>query len=149
VIVDGPRDAWVGGQYTLDVSFARQYHCTFELSAEGPPPVAGVPFTCTPELPTSPGGFVSSVHPIYDWDSGMPCAVGSDSGEFPSCPFGGYRIHLLSDPSAERVEVRLAVGGVVLLEQASPLEYETFQPNGPECGPTCRSASVRMNLAVP
>lgn len=151
VSILGPPAVWVDGNYVLDLGLAQQHSCTFVLPVPGgvnvQAPIEGVAVSCTPALE---GAFDRRAVVLYPEISQQPdgsCSMTADAG--PGCDVVTYRIDIDTDDSAERVEVRLAVGGTVLLEQASPFDYQTVQPNGPECGPICRGADVRMVIAAP
>ena len=140
VEITGPADAWVAGPYTLDVRLTGEHHCTFAMPARVLVPGTSVPLECAPSLGTV------GLSPVYQSQAVTACLPRSDAGA-PSCPAQSYRIAIVrTDASANRVEIRLARGGDVLLDEARPFDYEVLQPNGPECGPTCRLATVPFTL---
>lgn len=58
-------------------------------------------------------------------------------------PCGG-RV-FLRDFTPESATVRVVAGGDTVAREVRPT-YETLQPNGPGCPPTCRQAEVRVTL---
>jgi hypothetical protein len=151
VSILGPAAAWADGAYSLDIGLAQQHRCDFVLPVPGgvnvQAPIEGVPISCTPALE---GGFDSRavvLFPEVSRQADGSCSMTADAGL--GCDVTTYRIDIDTDGSAERVEVRLAVGSTVLLEQTNTFDYQTVQPNGPECGPTCRNANVRMSIPAP
>jgi hypothetical protein len=151
VTILGPPAAWVDGDYSLEVGLAQQHRCDFVLPVPGgvsvQAPIEGVPISCTPALT---GGFDPRGVVLFPEISQQPdgsCVMTPDAGV--GCDVATYRIDIDTDDSSERVEVRLAVGSTLLLEQASTFDYQTVEPNGPECGPTCRYADLRMVIPTP
>ena len=53
-------------------------------------------------------------------------------------------ISIPGTPSA--VQVRQLVGGTVILDQSVAPTYQTNQPNGPGCGPTCHQAGAAWTI---
>lgn len=150
VDIQGPPEVWVDGNYTLDIELARQHACNFVLPVPGglneQAPFQGVPISCTPALEGSFDPRAVVLYPQIPQEPDGTCVMAADA---PGCEVTTYRIAIDTDGSAERVEVRLTVDGTVLLEQSSPFDYQTVQPNGPECGPICRNADVQMVIAAP
>ena len=60
------------------------------------------------------------------------CAMPPETHGFGDITFGG---------APAEVNIRVAHEGKVLVERSISPAYETSQPNGPNCEPTCRSAS--------
>lgn len=149
VSILGPAAAWADGDYRLDIDLARQHRCDFVLPVPGgvtvQAPIEGVPISCTPALEAGFDSRAVVLFPEIARQTDGSCSMTADAG---GCDVVTYRIDIDTDGSAESVEVRLAAGSTVLIEQASPFDYQTVQPNGPECGPTCRSADVRMVIPV-
>ena len=50
------------------------------------------------------------------------------------------KIAVLGTPSS--IEVQQTVGGTVIFDQTVAPTYQTNQPNGPGCGPTCHQATA-------
>lgn len=46
----------------------------------------------------------------------------------------------------DEVAVEVSFDDAILLEESVPLTYETIQPNGERCGPTCEYASASLTL---
>jgi hypothetical protein len=59
--------------------------------------------------------------------------------------FAGFQV---LPPKAETVTLRLSREGLVLLEQSWTPAYQTLQPNGEGCGPTCESATDALTVPV-
>lgn len=55
------------------------------------------------------------------------------------CPDGAF----FADFTPETVRIRVIAGNDTTEQTVTP-EYETMQPNGPECPPTCRRATVTI-----
>ncbi|MEO0605880.1 MAG: hypothetical protein AAF211_30905 [Myxococcota bacterium] len=46
----------------------------------------------------------------------------------------------------DEVTVGVSFDGAPILEETVPLTYQTVEPNGPRCGPTCEFASASLAL---
>lgn len=152
--IDGPPSAWASGPHTLDLQLDRSHRCLFELPVTL---AAGdsLPLACTPEL-TSPFGPAATLHhrpppeaPCPAPGAGDPSNAG-DAGGLGDAGHEGcaprYRIEVRASAAPTRVTVRLAAGDTPLLDHTSNPTYSRLQPNGPECGPTCRNATLELTL---
>ncbi|TVQ87237.1 MAG: hypothetical protein EA397_18130 [Deltaproteobacteria bacterium] len=90
--------------------------------------------------------------PLNPCDQGytFTCSDGvariSESGcDLPEREHGLSHVHFLAD-AAREVSLRIERDGELLGEQTFEPSYETFQPNGPECEPTCRQAQHTLQL---
>jgi hypothetical protein len=61
------------------------------------------------------------------------------------CTAGSPCALFFRDFTPERATVRVIVAGDTTTAAVAP-EYRTLQPNGPQCPPTCRRASVTVDL---
>jgi hypothetical protein len=105
-----------------------------------------MPISCAPELPDLPGAIAQRSAVSFRQLIGGPDGCGQTDAS-PECDVRAYRIDIEADAVAEDVDIRLAIGDTVLLDRSASFEYRTLQPNGPECGPTCRSGDVQMLIS--
>jgi hypothetical protein len=98
--------------------------------------------TCTGALPLPACGTSAlTCTPASDriMISESGCALAADAHGF-----AGFQIN---PPNPTAVNLTISRDGSVLVEQSWNPEYQTSQPNGPGCAPTCTSA--RDELTVP
>lgn len=116
-----PNASWAPGRYrfVLEAGGAEQVcEATIPL-----PPCEAPPVTC------SGASFAQ---------------IGASGCAMPPAQHGFATIHF---PDAhEQVRVLVERDGEPLLDQALQPTYRTLQPNGPGCGPTCRSANARLSV---
>ena len=73
--------------------------------------------------------------------------VSSSGGRSQVCtPTGRFEEIVMVNGTPAEVVVALSEAGTVTDERTFEPEYETTQPNGPECGPICHQASDRWDL---
>ncbi len=156
VLVTRPG-VWADGDYTLEVRLDAQVHvCSFTLPIPGKLPhelrLGGEPFGCTPELPAA---FVSpSAALLPTPDQAQSCLATMDAGTqapLASCPplDRRYHIELRTSSTPDELDLRLALGDTVLLEQTAAMQYTRIEPNGPECGPVCYQGRLDYDVAEP
>jgi hypothetical protein len=139
VTVHSPEGTWQPGNYKLEITTAGQAHsCQITLPDDAPTqPGASASLAC---VPTFDAGLVPETE----------CTQSSD-GEVvsQSCtPIAGqYFFSVALSGTPPDVDVRLARDASELLHESRALEYKDFSPNGVECGPTCRVAT--LELVVP
>lgn len=146
VVIDGAAGAWANGSYTLDMQLARTHRCVFEL----PGALAAnesVALACTPELASSFGAGATLLRLGPSEAGPCPAPDSGDSGD--SACSARYRIEVRTSAAPTDVAVRLAAGNTPLLDQTRSPAYAILQPNGPECGPTCRNATIELTLSPP
>lgn len=100
----------------------------------------GTAVTCTGALPLKPCDEGPSLtctptDKVQITESG--CALPTDQHGFGD-------IHIEGAPANVKLTIR--TGETVLFENELRPEYRTLQPNGPDCEPTCRSASGAITL---
>ena len=103
--------------------------CSFQI-----PPTAGL----TNDPCTAPG-FSMTVDPAQMCATTLSTTVASQQCQ----PIEGFfveRIAVLGVPSS--IEVQQTVGGTVIFDQTVAPTYQTNQPNGPGCEPTCHQATA-------
>lgn len=117
-----PSQAWTPGHYT------------FYFKADG------AEQTCEATLPL-PGCDT----PAVTCSGASFAQLGASGCALPAAQHGFASIEF---PDAlPRVQVRVERDGQSLVDRTLAPSYQTVQPNGPDCGPVCRSASER--LAIP
>lgn len=134
--------AWLAGSYTLDLQLPGwSRSCSFQLPlapATGGQPAAAA-LDCTPalELAVRAGTRCSDE------------AVASGLGPAGLCEEleGRYEVQgFITEPLSGELAVTLRRAGTTLAAARYPLEYRELFPNGPECAPECRQASVELVL---
>lgn len=121
--IRSPTGTWADGEYLLMVTASGQTH------------VCGIQLPEASELACSPP---LSARVAAD----MKCTEGGGC-----TAISGQRAFRISVPGTPpEVAVNLAHDGAELLNETRPLEYHLLTPNGPECGPGCRRAT--LDLAV-
>jgi hypothetical protein len=131
---------WPDGAYTLELSAGGVTHtCSMTLPDDLP---SGGSIASIPCLP--PVGYLGvSLYPITN----CTAEGNGNSGGQTCTPIPGHytlRGSLPGTPSTLGVRVTRDDG--LLTEQTLPLTYTTSQPNGPDCEPVCRQASVELEL---
>jgi hypothetical protein len=51
--------------------------------------------------------------------------------------------------TAAQMHMRQTADGVVVFDQTFSPAYQVFQPNGPDCGPTCHEAQTTWGFTLP
>ena len=112
---------------------AGDYEFVFDLD--------GTAVTCKGALPLPP----CERSPALVCDPAGRVQVTESGCALPAEQHGWGDVQIEGEPAHAKVTIRHA--GAVLHEADLQPEYRTLQPNGPDCEPTCRSASV--SIAVP
>jgi len=103
--------------------------------------IDGTAVTCTGSLPLP----ACEAGPALACDPAGRVQVGESGCALPPGQHGWADVHIDGEPA--RVHVTIRQGAAVLHDAEIRPEYRTLQPNGPDCEPTCRSASAA--IAVP
>jgi hypothetical protein len=131
---------WPDGAYTVELTAnGASYACSMTLPDDLPANGSISTIRCEPPL--------SYVGVTLRTD--VLCTEHHDatSGSQSCTPVPGHYTlsgSLASTPST--LSLRVTRDSGLLVEQSLPLTYSTTQPNGPDCGPTCRQASVELTL---
>lgn len=132
-----PGNAWPSGSYRLEFKTAAATHtCDIMLPRDLPElsgPSAALP--CSREL----HAFFSGVSACADATS-VP--KGQTCGTLPDQWF----IEGLVNGAPASIHARIERDGTELLDEERALSYEDFEPNGPGCGPSCRSGEMALEL---
>ena len=118
--VDFVRGAWPDGSYSVRV---RQ---------DGKAPTF-----CTAKLPFEPSGSSGKCDAIG-------VALGSSGQMLPANQQALTGLRISGTPA--HVEIEVSRNGTVELSTAVTPSYVTTNPNGPDCGPTCTQASVKVTI---
>jgi hypothetical protein len=121
-----PTSAWPAGDYR------------FTIEADG------VTTTCTGSLPLPACGTAA-----ITCEGGEPDAVmiGESGCALAESEHAFSDIMFTATPAS--VAVTVEFGGTQIGAGSWSPEYQTSQPNGPECEPTCTNASVELALTFP
>jgi len=133
-----PDNLWPSGSYRLEFKTGDATHvCEITLPRDLPESERlSAVLSCGREL----RGYFTAVRDCADPGSapkGQPCGVLPDQWFI-----DGY---LEGAPAA--IHVRVERDGMELLDEDRALTYREFEPNGPECGPTCRSSGMALELS--
>ncbi len=131
------RGEWESGDYSFEVVFdASSHSCAFTLPGDAPVGGAWTPLECTPRLDASLTPELKCIEQQSGNSSSQTCSV-----------FEG-RFYLQASTQGTPAEVRVVLerDGAPLLDETKALSYRTAQPNGPDCEPTCRHASVEFRV---
>lgn len=139
VTIQTANGEWAAGEYALNVAFdAMASRCTFTLPDD------------LPRL-----GSLSQL----DCDTGLQAHFsqrakctehkGPDGSSSQTCiPIPNqFDLEISQQGVPAKVSVELRLADAVLVDESHSLSYQDVQPNGPECGPVCRQASVK--IAIP
>jgi hypothetical protein len=129
--------AWADGQYRLTlVVDAATYVCT----AQAPDSTASIRrVECDAPLGTM----------TLAWRAVTVCEEHRDANSISqTCTMVPNRFTLEAalQGTPQQVQVTLTRDGVPLLDQSVALAYETTQPNGPDCSPSCKQASAKLDV---
>ena len=131
---------WPDGAYTLELTAgSASYTCSMNLPHDLPVPGGNTTIPCQP-----PVGYTG----VY-LRTDMTCTEHRDQNSVSqTCtPIPGHYTLVGSVPGTpSTLGVRVTRDEVLLLEQTLPLTYSTSRPNGPDCEPVCRQASVEVVL---
>ncbi|HEX5099362.1 MAG TPA: hypothetical protein VFV94_07665 [Polyangiaceae bacterium] len=133
-----PGDEWAPGAYELAIDFDETAHsCTFTMpdavDAAGGQGVA-IAVACTPKL----DAWLNAV---------VTCTTHSDgSSSSQSCtPIPGrYYLSVQTSTLATSLSVSVTLDGADYFSATHALTYKASQPNGPDCEPICRNATVEF-----
>lgn len=131
---------WVDGDYSLEVEFDdAAYSCTFTTPDDAPDETgAWKPIDCTPTLDAFLVPFVRC-----DPNNGMSSIENCSPQPQP----GQYYVQASTPGTPKTLRVVLTRGDETVSEATfTPLQYSTVQPNGPECGPTCRQTGAIVSF---
>lgn len=136
IVVQAASAALPAGTHRIDVTAdGRALSCTFELPSSAQSGGTSLA-TCSP-------GLVLFVGPAQS------CVESTDGNirSLKCMPIAGQTresLQLTGTPSA--VTFTQSVNGTILLQTEAKPTYKTSQPNGPDCEPTCRQATLELTL---
>ncbi len=123
------------GTHTVDVvADGAAMTCTFSFPPD--PPTGGIAAQCSSGLTVfvEPDMICSTMQlGTATWEACQPIA-----GKFTES------IWVAGTPG--EVQVQQTVGGTVILDQTVTPTYQTTEPNGPGCGPTCHQAGAEWTI---
>jgi len=133
-----PGDEWEAGTYDLAIEFDETAHsCSFTMpdaiDSESGQGVA-IPVACTPQL----DAWLNAV---------TMCTTHSDgSSSSQTCtPIPGrYYLSVRTSTLAASLTVSVTLDGADYFSETHALTYTASQPNGPDCEPICRNATVEF-----
>jgi hypothetical protein len=97
-------------------------------------PIDGAASSCPFQLPPTS-------NPVND-----PCSAGF-SFTLPDQPTDGkYTEAIVVESAATSIEIKQTLDGTVISDQTLSPSYQTIQPNGPGCGPTCHQATAAWTI---
>jgi hypothetical protein len=128
-----PDSHWDDGVYSLQVQFDdAAYSCTFTLPEALPAEGSWQALDCTPWLQAYLTPEVHCEEHTNGDSSSQVCSPIPDQ----------YYLQASSAGTPASLSVTLQRDSDTMLDETQTLSYSATQPNGPECGPTCRQASI-------
>ena len=121
------------GRHTVTVTIdGAATSCSFQL----PPTNDPVNDPCS-------AGFAMTVVPAQSCTTTQSATVASQQCQ----PIDGVFVENISiDGTPRSIEVQQTVGGTVIFDQTVTPTYQTNEPNGPGCGPTCHQAGADWTI---
>jgi len=125
---------WVSGAYVVSITESeRTFECAFEKGTTGA------------------GGQAGGQSQDESWGVAQRCEqTAGDPAELWGAPemWGNETegVFIVIRRAAERVPVSVRRDAALLLEAELTPSYVKFQPNGPECAPTCHQGSETLTL---
>jgi hypothetical protein len=135
--LQSPTGAWTPGNYQIALV------------------VDGGPATCTLPIPSSPsptsdivGTCTSGLTAIFQGETQCQTlpSDGAVSGGICRPVPGHFFLTLTLDGTPPQVDLTVMRDGNALVDQTVEFMYQDFQPNGPQCGPSCRGASASVTV---
>jgi hypothetical protein len=115
-----PSEGWPAGQYVFSIETdGAMQSCSGNL----------------PLLPCENGSSLTCQGPALASIGESGCALAPSAHGFAGISFQGM---------PKNVVVRIERDGAVIADRTLSPTYVTTQPNGPDCGPTCHSASAQI-----
>lgn len=99
-----------------------------------------------PETGFADGSYVAAVTLGDDTSTCTWEVSGAVSGECETTVFTSTEIALTFMSTPAEVSLELTRDGSTVVTQALTPDYDTVQPNGPDCEPTCRQAVIPIEL---
>jgi hypothetical protein len=124
------------GRYALDLTAQQAHACTFTVPDDLPARGSAHQVECTPELDVLLQG--ASVC--------MEQRRGNAVSESCTPVAGQFVLQARVQGTPRSVELRVDRDGTTLFAQTLTPAYETTHPNGPDCEPECRVASLEVTL---
>lgn len=120
-------DVRVAGQYVLELDFDdKSYVCTIDI-----------PITCEPAM----DGFVSA-----NYDSAPKECSEEIDDENVSDFCAPWPINIFKRGTPGTLDVRVICDGVQIFESSQEPVYHEERPNGPHCGPVCKTTRVELTM---
>ena len=125
-----------GGYELVIVADGQTHACSFVLPDDLPVQGSVHTIECTPPMSASLQAELICTE-----------ARGASSVSQTCAPIAGeFVLRALVQTTAPELELRIRRDDVPLLAQTLMPSYEIFQPNGPDCEPTCRQAGIEVTL---
>lgn len=128
---------WQPGAYALALSFdGTDYACSFDVPDDLPANGSVGMLSCSPRLDAYINQEVTCMEYTHGDSVSQSCTPIPDQ----------YYVSVSVMGTPASVDVSLERDGDTLVEETHELSYEEARPNGPECEPLCRQASVEVNV---
>jgi hypothetical protein len=128
---------WPAGSYTLTLDYGAEHaSCTFSVPDDLPENGSVGVVTCTQPWMASLNYEVMCVEHRNGDSVGQSCTPIPDQ----------YYLSVTLSGTPDSVTVLLERDDEPLLEETHALSYAESRPNGPECDPLCRQASVEIRV---
>lgn len=111
--------------------------------------VDGVTTSCSfqfpPDAATLARGVTCSGSAYVGLTAAQTCQSAGGSETCQPVP-GQYVESVTVFGTPQSIQVQQTVGGTVVLDEDLTPSYQSYQPNGPDCPPTCQEASVQWTI---
>lgn len=128
---------WPEGEYQLEVAFGElEGTCEFTLPDELPPRGAVTSIDCV-------DGVEVGIQQLYECSTQREGdAVSQSCQPIPE----RYEVTLGAYATPEHLSLTLRHNGSLLLDESRDVSYAVTRPNGPQCEPECRQATVELSF---
>lgn len=128
VVIETTDGTWVDGDYSLELEADDAvYSCTFTTPDDAPETATWQPIDCTPKI----NAFLV---PLCE-SHGVLLPASESCSPLP----GKFNLLAEAPGTPKKVRSVLTRGDETVLDDTRNIPlYETVQPNGPECAPTCQ-----------
>jgi hypothetical protein len=125
------------GRYTLELATGdAQHRCTFTVPDDLPVQASLAEVDCPPQLQVSLVSATLCTEQRHDDAVSQSCVPVPDQ----------FSLHAQLQATPRSLALQLSRDGAPLIDETLVPSYELSQPNGPDCGPTCRNANLAVEL---